>query len=195
MSVLPSRRQAFAAAGIAPVVLGWSLFNAPCGRAQQAGAIVGSAGPSSRAPIISLVEPVNGGFVPQDRPIVVLHFASGDSADAVDARSFVLTLDGADQTALFRSTRQMAVGLFSPAGSTDSPMLALGDHRLRAHVCSIKGICSEIDTAFTIVRADSIAPSPLSAAADSSAEGTSSVSLIRMLLQLVLALARKLIGP
>lgn len=144
---------------------------------------------------LALVQPATGGIVPQDRPVVVFRFAPGDSTDPIDARSFAITVDGVDRTSSFQATREMAVGLLVRDSAANSPAFTPGIHQLHARVCSLRGVCTELDASVTVVPPESITQSRSTAEPDSTAEGGSPVSLIRMLLELVLALARKLIRP
>src|SRR3712207_547682 len=50
-----------------------------------------------RTPSLALVQPASGGTVPQDKPVVVFRLMQGDASDPIDARSFVVTVDGQDR--------------------------------------------------------------------------------------------------
>jgi len=77
-----------------------------------------------RPPVIVLAEPASDATVPQDRPIVMFRFAAGDSADPIDARSFVVSVDGKDRTPLFEVVADVAFGPLAPP-----PNNAGGDRR------------------------------------------------------------------
>lgn len=64
--------------------------------------------------------------------------------------------------------------------------------QLHARVCSIHGVCGLVDASVAVSALDSL---PQASEPDSTVQHGSPISLIRMLLELVLALARKLIGP
>ena len=175
------------------LVLGFLLLSA-CVRAQQP-MPASPAAASSHAPVLTLVEPLSGGTLPRDRPVAVFRFAAGDAADSINAQTFAISVDGIDRSALFHATREIAVGLLVADSAADSAALAPGIHQLHARVCSLRGVCSDLDASVTVIPAEPPAQSDSAAKPDSTAEGGSPVSLIRMLLELVLALARKLIAP
>lgn len=101
-----------------------------------------------------MVHPLDGGIVPEDKPIVVLRFAPGEPADAIDTRSLVVTVDGEDRTALFQFTGTEAWGpIVAPAAK-----VSRGAREIRARICSARGACAS--TKATVV----IGPSAIAGA-------------------------------
>jgi hypothetical protein len=149
----------------------------------------------NQAPSIKLIVPAEGAAIPADKPVVLFRFAAGDSSDAIDPASFRLAVDGLDRTNLLQLGNGEAWGPLVPDSFASSPPIAPGVHLVHARVCSVRGVCGLLDASVTVIPAEPIAQSGAAAAADSSAEHGTPISLIRMLLELVLALARKLIGP
>jgi hypothetical protein len=137
--------------------------------------------PSYRPPVLALVQPAADGSVPQDRPVVVFRFAPGDSTDPVDARSFVITVDGKDRSAGFQAARDMVWGALAPPD--EAPALGAGAHTLVARICSIRGSCGEVNASVTIVAV--AAPNPNAPVPNRK----------RTLLDLVLAALKKLLAP
>lgn len=135
-----------------------------------------------RPPALALVQPTDGGTVPQDQPIVVLRFAAGDSSDPIDARSFRVSVDGEDRTSLFQLARHEAWGPLARLPDANAA-LALGPHRLAARICSVRGACSEV-SATVLVVTSAAAPQTNTAA-----------TRRRTLLDVLLAAARKLLTP
>jgi hypothetical protein len=70
--------------------------------------------------------------------------------DPVDARTFAVTVDGVDRTALFQVTADEAWGALAKPGSADS-LIALGSHAVLARVCSARGACAEAATTVLVV--------------------------------------------
>ena len=81
-----------------------------------------------------------------------------------------------------------------PVKPAAEALITPGVHLLHARVCSMRGVCGIFDAAVTVIPVDAATPSAASAP-DSSAQHQSPISLIRLLLELVLAIARKLITP
>lgn len=103
-----------------------------------------------RTPAIALVQPGNGGTLPQDKPVAVFRFAQGEPADAVDVRSLVVTLDGADVTARFQVVGNDAWGsLADPAAGPLNP----GPHQVLARICSARGACGSASAVVSIIAA------------------------------------------
>lgn len=118
--------------------------------------------PPYRAPTIALVQPQNGGAVPQDKPVVVFRFAAGEPADPIDARSFRVAVDGEDRTALFQVSAGEAWGplAMASAGRPDDAVAA-GAHTLAARVCSSRGACASTTATVTALPAAAVAtPAP-----------------------------------
>ena len=133
-----------------------------------------------RLPALALVQPANSASIPQDRPIIALRFVPGDSSDPVDARSFTVAVDGKDRAGLFQLARDMAWGPLAPAEELSS--LAVGAHVVFARICSIRGICAEVNASVNV-----------SAAA--AGTETQSGSRKRTLIDLLLAAMKKLLAP
>jgi hypothetical protein len=134
-------------------------------------------------PAIALVEPLPDASVPQDRPIVVFRFAAGDSADPIDARSFVVTVDGKDRSALFEVVGDIASGPLAAPSDTEVA-IAIGPHSLAARICSLRGTCGEVVAAVTIASSPAIA-----------ADQQVHTALIQTLVELLLALVKRLLTP
>ena len=163
------------------LALVWLFGSGRVAEAQQSAAVPPV--PPYRAPSLALVQPAGGGTVPQDRPVVVFRFAAGDSADPVDARSFVVSVDGKDRTPIFQVARDVASGPLSANPNEHGSAIALGAHQLAARICSIRGTCSEVSATVTVVTSAAVA-------AD-----TRSSDRKRTLIDLLLAAARKLLAP
>lgn len=99
-----------------------------------------------RAPVLALVQPAEGGTVPQDRPVVVFRFAAGEPDDPIDLRSFAVSVDDRDRTALFRIAGNDAWGPLAAAPAT----IELGPHELEARVCSARGACASAKATITV---------------------------------------------
>lgn len=100
------------------------------------------------APRIALVQPAEGGVLPQDRPVLVIRFAAGEAGDPVDARSFAVSVDSKDQTSLFQVS---ATEEWGPIASSPSE-LSLGSHEIAARICSARGACSITLATVTVSR-------------------------------------------
>lgn len=134
---------------VAPVAIAslFALTIAYYGEAQQP--VTGSPQlPSYHPPVLALAQPVNGGSVPQDRPVVVFRFAAGDSTDPVDARSFTVTVDGKDRSAGFQAAHDMVWGVL--ATPNEASALSPGAHTMTARICSIRGSCGEVSASITV---------------------------------------------
>jgi hypothetical protein len=120
-----------------------------------------------RPPALALAQPLDGGTVPQDKPVVVFRFVAGERDDPVDVRTFAVTFEGLDRSTAFQLDPGTGTAWGSlDAGQTSLPLivtapqpLSIGVHRGTARVCSQRGMCST--TAFSVV----IAPPIGSAAA------------------------------
>lgn len=102
-----------------------------------------------RPPTIALVQPAGVGTVPRDKPVVVFRFAPGESDDPIDSRSFTVTVDGADRSALFRVTADEAWGSLSGEAAADS-LPAAGSHAVTARICSVRGTCATTAVTVTV---------------------------------------------
>lgn len=169
--------------GATPLVLAAALAGAaraPLG-AQQAPVAQTPVG-SYRPPVIALVQPPSGGSVPSDKPVVVFRFAPSDSSDPIDARSFAITVDGEDRTALFQVTAAEAWGPMTPPASEGSVSASVGVRIVAARICSIRGACAEVNERVTVVASEAaVTEMPLDRK--------------RSLLDLLLLALRKLIEP
>jgi hypothetical protein len=134
-----------------------------------------------RPPALALVQPAAGGSVPEDKPVLVFRFIPGEPNDLIDLRSFVVTVDGTDRSALFHVTSAEAWGPLSPVGANGRPTASAGPHQVSARICSTHGACSETSAMVMVV------PSP-SVAEDSDDRR-------RSFLDVLLDVARKLLRP
>lgn len=134
-----------------------------------------------RTPVIALVQPASGGAVPQDKPLVVFRFAQGEPDDAIDAKSFTVSVDGVDATPGFQVVSGEAWGPL--VGAVREP-LAAGIHQVVARICSARGACGSASASVS-VEAASIAQR--AAASPAAKHGH--------LLDLVVRAARKLLLP
>ena len=134
-----------------------------------------------RSPVIALVQPAGGASVPQDRPVIVFRFAAGDTSEPIDARSFAVTVDGKDRSALFQMARETAWGPLA-SERNGGPPIELGVHEVAARICSVRGACSEISATVTV---------------STSAAATTPVApdRRRTLIDLLLSAAKKLLSP
>lgn len=148
----------------------------------------------NRAPTIALVVPAEGAAIPAEKPVVLFRFAPGDSSDAIDPASFRMSVDGLDRTTLLQLGGSEAWVPLVPDSSASSPPIAPGVHLVHALVCSLRGVCGSLDTKVTVIPAAPAVPPGVSAEPDSTANQGTPVSLIRMLIDLVIALARRLLG-
>lgn len=137
-----------------------------------------------RAPSIALVEPLDGGVVYQDRPVIVLRFAIGEATDPIDASSFTINVDGADRTKLFQTSASEAWG---PLASTSAgePPLGPGPHHISARICSSRGACTMAQATV----------SAIPAAASPAAMPATGRSLHHRLLDAALNAARRILTP
>jgi hypothetical protein len=138
-----------------------------------------------RLPSIALVQPQDGGAVYQDRPVIVLRFASGEPTDPVDASSLMVDVDGVDRTKLFQTSGYDAWGSLAPNGATDAP-LAIGLHQVTARICSQRGACALAEATVSVI------PNAASAAAITPATGR---SIHQRLLDAALNAARRILTP
>jgi hypothetical protein len=138
-----------------------------------------------RAPLIALVQPAGtaGGFVPQDRPVVVFRFAAGEADDPLDVRSLVVAVDGADRTVLFQTSASEAWGALADDEAVRRGKLAAGAHRVAARICSARGACGSTEAQVLVV------PGLVTEKATAADE-----SRRRRVLGAVLGIARRLIG-
>lgn len=133
--------------GLAVLIGAASLV--PGARAQQPTAAPPPQIAPYRAPVIALVQPADGGTVPQDKPVVVFRFAPGEAGDPLDAASFRAAVDGIDQTHRFQLAASEAWGALGPP-VPDEPIVT-GVHRLAARICSTRGACGETAATVTVL--------------------------------------------
>ena len=106
-----------------------------------------------RLPVIAISQPGEGIALPDDKPVIVLRFASAEPLDPLDALSFLLTVDGEDRTALFQLAQGEAWGPLASAGE----LLSAGQHEVRARICTGHGVCGSAKATVNIVPASSLA--------------------------------------
>lgn len=106
-----------------------------------------------RAPIIALAQPPDGGTVPQDKPVVVFRFTSGEPEDPIDVRSLAVSVDGKDHTSLFQMTAAEAWGPLS----SGTQVIDIGGHEVVARICSARGACSTTTALITVGPAGPVA--------------------------------------
>lgn len=140
-----------------------------------------------RAPVIALVQPVDGGTLYADRPVIVFRFAAGEASDPIDVGSFAVLVDGVDRGALFQRTAGEAWGLIAPVSGADSP--APGTHRVSARVCSSRGACTAVQATVNVL------PALIPAASDPAAPVRARQSRKQRLLDAALGAARRLLVP
>lgn len=112
--------------------------------------------PAYRPPALALVQPAGGGSVPHDKAIIVFRFAPGEPNDPIDARSFSVTIDGADQTARFQVTATEAWGVLADSGDA----ISTTPRQVSARICSTRGACGEVSATVAILESASVAPAP-----------------------------------
>jgi hypothetical protein len=108
--------------------------------------------PAYRPPLIAVAQPAEGIALPDDKPVAVFRFATGELLDPLDALSFTVTVDGEDRTGLFQATPGEAWGPLSSQGELLSP----GEHDVRARICTAHGTCSVAKSTVNIVPAASV---------------------------------------
>jgi hypothetical protein len=110
----------------------------------------------------------------------MFRFAPGDSTDPIEVRSFTITIDGKDRTALFQLARDEVWGPLVPA--EDTPSLAPGAHVFSARICSIRGACGQVSGSVLVAAAPAL-------------QGKASVDRKRTFIDLLLGAAKKLLSP
>lgn len=114
-----------------------------------------------RAPAIALVQPENGGPVPDDKPVILFRFATGEPGDPLDVSSFRVWVDGVDRSARFTVTATEAWGPIRrvwSSGSRAGPRgRSSGAHQVLARVCSSRGACAEARATVTVVQSAVVA--------------------------------------
>lgn len=162
---------------------------------------------SYRPPLIVLAEPSAGVTIPADKPVIVVRFTAGEPDDAIDASSLRLSVDGEDRTSLLQLGSGEAWGPLArdtttanvkptSAASGGVPLIAAGVHLVHVRVCSMRGVCSALDTPVTVAPLETATPlSSRTAAADSATQQHLGHSPLRKIMDLVIAGARKLLAP
>jgi len=139
-----------------------------------------------RAPTLALAQPLDGGTVPLDKPVVVFRFVAGEPDDAIDVRSFIVAIDGVDRSTSF----QLDPGSGTAWGPLGAPAaVAAGLHRGTARICSLRGTCTT--TAFTVSAAAPIAASSPAGPAGSPTKRSLAAAIASGLLQAI----RSLVTP
>ncbi len=110
--------------------------------------------PAYRAPTIVVAAPADGTPLPEDKPVAVLRFMSGEPTDPIDALSFSVAVDGKDKTALFQAAQGEAWGPLTAPNETLNP----GQHELVARICTSHGACTTVKATVTIVASASGLP-------------------------------------
>jgi hypothetical protein len=105
-----------------------------------------------RVPLIAVAQPAEGIAIPDDKPVAVFRFASGEPMDPLDALSFSVTVDGVERTSLFQLTQGEAWGPLASAGE----LLSAGQHDVRARICTSHGACGTAKATVNIVPAASV---------------------------------------
>ncbi|NUR35737.1 MAG: hypothetical protein HOQ30_17165 [Gemmatimonadaceae bacterium] len=141
-----------------------------------------------RTPVIALVQPASGGTVPQDKPVVVFRFAQGEPDDAVDAKSFAVSVDGVDVTGGFQVVGGEAWGSLADASpATGASPITPGAHQVIVRICSERGACGSASASVSVISSaqqSAILPS-----------GNTAMSKRTRLLDLVIRATRKLLLP
>ena len=137
--------------------------------------------------MIALVQPLDGGMVHQDRPVVVFRFAPGETSDPIDVGSFMVSVDGVDRSALFQRASGEAWGPLAALANADS--LVPGVHRLSARICSARGACSAVQATVNVL------PPLIPAVPDPAAPASAGRSRKQRLLDAALSAARRLLVP
>lgn len=102
-----------------------------------------------RPPAIVLVQPADGGTIPQDKPVVAFRFAPGEPGDALDLSTFRVAADGVDQSNRFQLSASEAWGALV-SSAPDEP-IAAGSHQVAARICSSRGACGETQATVSVV--------------------------------------------
>ena len=136
--------------------------------------------------MIALVQPLDGGTLYADRPVIVLRFAAGEALDPIDVGSFTIAVDGDDRTSLFQKGAGEAWGPLAPTSGENAPLVA-GPHRISARICSARGACATTHATVTVL--------PAMTADAASAVSGGSRSRKQRLLDAALNAARRLLVP
>lgn len=104
---------------------------------------------SIRSPTTALTQPVEGGTLPQDRPVLAFRFAAVDASDPLDLASFRVSVDGRDRTTAFQVTPNDAWGKLEALSS--APGLAAGPHSVVGRICTVRGTCGSVSATVAVV--------------------------------------------
>lgn len=96
-------------------------------------------------PRLVLAYPAPGVSVPGDHATVIFQYASTDT-DALDLRSFSVTVDGIDRTSHFRVTADAAWGTIITGDTA-----GIRAHDVRARICSVRGVCANANVIVAVV--------------------------------------------
>jgi len=156
--------------------------------------------PSYQPPVLVVEVPASGNAIPLDKPVVVFRFAAGQPDDAVDPSSLRVWVDGIDRTALFQIGSGQAWGALASASKADGtgssgsvaadPSLAPGAHLVSARLCSMRAVCSTLNSAINVM---ATVPSPTPATGGITSSGAKPRSTLQKLLDVLLAGARRLL--
>lgn len=135
-----------------------------------------------RLPSIVMVQPLDGGSVPRDKPIVVFRLTAGEPTDPIDTRSFAVTVDGADRTAAFEVTATEAWGPVAEPDVRPADTGGGATHTIAARICSHRGACAAMTAT-------------VGTAASPAVAGGSEPTRTARLLDLLLIAVKKLLGP
>jgi hypothetical protein len=133
---------------------------------------------SSEPPTLMLVYPGPGVLLPHDNPTVMFRYLAGDSDDPLDLRRFTVYVDGVERTSHFRVTADVAWGLL-----VSDSREGIREHTVRARICSVRGICSEVRAMVTVIGSS---PAPNDGEA---------LQRRRKLIDILLEAARRLMKP
>lgn len=140
-----------------------------------------------RPPAIALVQPVDGGTVYQDKPVIVLRFAAGEPVDPIDLDSFAVTVDGIDRSPLFQRAAAEAWGALGPLSGADS--VVPGARRVSARICSVRGACAAVQATVNVL------PAPLPMTPEAASPARAAASRKQRILDAALSAVRRLLVP
>ena len=146
--LLCTTREEVAVSGIRRIDAAWAMRAASVASlvAQQAASVV------QGTPTLVLAYPTPGVSVPGDNATVVFRYAMDDVSDPLDLRSFRITVDGVDRTSDFRVTAEAAWGAIAQGAEAGHRA-----HDVRARVCTVRGVCSELSAVVTVLTAPRVA--------------------------------------
>lgn len=160
------------------------LARPPAARAQQTMPPATAASNSYRPPSIVLAQPLDGGTMPQDVPVLACRFSAADASDPLDLGSLRVALDGRDITPLFRTTPNESFASLV-AGTAAAPGVVAGPHTVSGRICSLRGACATVTATVHVV---GIVPPEPPATAKTPAGPNGLIGVL-------VKLTRKVIGP